>query len=154
MEKGDLDEDTVMMQALDAGAEDFLADEETFEIYTAPDDFSAVREALEKLGYEFVEAQVEMVPQNYITLEKEEDMAQMRKLLDGLEDNDDVQAVWHNWENEADYELTPFHSKARFRMKLTKNRAFQAHFFVPCIISEVHAPGNYELLRKFYLMPR
>ena len=97
MEKGDLDEDTVMMQ-------DFLADEETFEIYTAPDDFSAVREALEKLGYEFVEAQVEMVPQNYITLEKEEDMAQMRKLLDGLEDNDDVQAVWHNWENEADYE--------------------------------------------------
>ena len=57
-----------------------------------------------KLGYEFVEAQVEMVPQNYITLEKEEDMAQMRKLLDGLEDNDDVQAVWHNWENEADYE--------------------------------------------------
>ena len=104
MEKGDLDEDTVMMQALDAGAEDFLADEETFEIYTAPDDFSAVREALEKLGYEFVEAQVEMVPQNYITLEKEEDMAQMRKLLDNLEDNDDVQAVWHNWENEADYE--------------------------------------------------
>ena len=104
MEKGDLDEDTVMMQALDAGAEDFLADEETFEIYTALDDFSAVREALEKLGYEFVEAQVEMVPQNYITLEKEEDMAQMRKLLDGLEDNDDVQAVWHNWENEADYE--------------------------------------------------
>ena len=88
------------MQALDAGAEDFLADEETFEIYTAPDDFSAVREALEKLGYEFVEAQVEMGPQNYISL----DMAQMRKLLDGLEDNDDVQAVWHNWENEADYE--------------------------------------------------
>ena len=115
MEKGDLDEDTVMMQALDAGAEDFLADEETFEIYTAPDDFSAVREALEKLGYEFVEAQVEMVPQNYITLEKEEDMAQMRKLLDGLEDNDDVQAVWHNWENEADYE-------AEFRLKPKRER--------------------------------
>ena len=103
-EECDLDADELMMMALDAGAEDFLADEETFEIYTAPDDFSAVREALEKLGYEFVEAQVEMVPQNYITLEKEEDMAQMRKLLDGLEDNDDVQAVWHNWENEADYE--------------------------------------------------
>ena len=103
-EDQELDEDTVMMQALDAGAEDFLADEETFEIYTAPDDFSTVREALEKLGYEFVEAQVEMVPQNYITLEKEEDMAQMRKLLDNLEDNDDVQAVWHNWENEGDYE--------------------------------------------------
>lgn len=93
-----------MMQALDAGAEDFQADEETFEIYTAPEDFSAVREALETLGYSFVEAEVELVPQNYVTLEKEEDMAQMRKLLDNLEDNDDVQAVWHNWENEADYE--------------------------------------------------
>lgn len=92
------------MQALEAGAEDFQADEETFEIYTTPDDFSAVREALETLGYSFVEAEVEMVPQNYITLEKEEDMAQMRKLLDNLEDNDDVQAVWHNWENEDDYE--------------------------------------------------
>ena len=104
MERGELDEDTVMMQALDAGAEDFQADEETFEIYTAPDDFSAVREALETLGYSFVEAEVELVPQNYITLENEEDMAKMRKLLDGLEDNDDVQAVWHNWENEDDYE--------------------------------------------------
>ena len=104
MERGELDEDTVMMQALEAGAEDFQADENTFEIYTAPDDFSAVREALETLGYSFVEAEIEMVPQNYITLEKEEDMAQMRKLLDNLEDNDDVQAVWHNWENEDDYE--------------------------------------------------
>lgn len=104
MERGELDEDTVMMQALDAGAEDFQADEDTFEIYTTPEDFSAVREALETLDYSFVEAEVELVPQNYITLEKEEDMAQMRKLLDNLEDNDDVQAVWHNWENEADYE--------------------------------------------------
>ena len=104
MERGELDEDTVMMQALEAGAEDFQADENTFEIYTTPDDFSAVREALETLGYSFVEAEVEMVPQNYITLENEDDMAKMRKLLDNLEDNDDVQAVWHNWENEDDYE--------------------------------------------------
>ena len=104
MERGELDEDTVMMQALDAGAEDFQADDNTFEIYTTPEDFSAVREALETLGYSFVEAEVEMVPQNYITLENEEDMAKMRKLLDNLEDNDDVQAVWHNWENEDDYE--------------------------------------------------
>ena len=104
MERGELDEDTVMMQALEAGAEDFQADENTFEIYTTPDDFSAVREALETLGYSFVEAEIDMVPQNYITLENEEDMAKMRKLLDNLEDNDDVQAVWHNWENEDDYE--------------------------------------------------
>ena len=68
MERGELDEDTVMMQALEAGAEDFQADENTFEIYTTPDDFSAVREALETLGYSFVEAEVEMVPQNYICL--------------------------------------------------------------------------------------
>ena len=104
MERGELDEDTVMMQALEAGAEDFQADDHPYEIYTTPDDFSAVREALETLGYSFVEAEVEMVPQNYITLENEDDMAKMRKLLDNLEDNDDVQAVWHNWENEDDYE--------------------------------------------------
>ena len=61
-----------------------------FSIYTAPDDFSTVREALEKEGYTFAQAELQMVPQNYITLEKEEDMAQMRKLLDNLEDNDDV----------------------------------------------------------------
>ena len=104
MEREGLDEDAVMMQALDAGAEDFLVEEGVFEIYTAPDDFSTVREALEKEGYTFAQAELQMVPQNYITLEKEEDMAQMRKLLDNLEDNDDVQAVWHNWENEDDYE--------------------------------------------------
>ncbi len=104
MERGEHDEDTVMMQALEAGAEDFQSDDETFEIYTSPDDFSSVREALETLGYSFVEAGVERVPQNYITLENDEDMAKMRKLLDGLEDNDDVQAVYHNWENEDDYE--------------------------------------------------
>ncbi len=104
MERAEFDEDTVMMQALEAGAEDFQADDDTFEIYTSPDDFSSVREALENLGYSFVEAGVERVPQNYITLENEEDMSKMRKLLDNLEDNDDVQAVYHNWENEDDYE--------------------------------------------------
>lgn len=104
IERGDLDEDTVMMQALEAGAEDFQANEDTFEIYTAPEDFSVVREALETLGYSFAEAEIEMVPQNYITIESTDDMAKMRKLLDNLEDNDDVQAVWHNWENEDDYE--------------------------------------------------
>ena len=93
-----------MMTALDAGAEDFQADEETFEIYTSPEDFGAVREALEAAGFTFAQAEVEMVPQNYITLTSEDDMAKMRKLLDNLEDNDDVQNVWHNWENEDEYE--------------------------------------------------
>lgn len=104
MERGEHDEDTVMMQALEAGAEDFQADEESFEIYTTSEEFSVVREALETLTYEFASAQVEMVPQNYVTLENPDDMAKMRKLLDSLEDNDDVQAVWHNWENENDFE--------------------------------------------------
>jgi YebC/PmpR family DNA-binding regulatory protein len=99
-----LDEDETMMTALDAGAEDFLPDGETFQIYTTPEDFSTVREALEAKGMTFLEAEIEMIPSNYITLEKEEDMANLRKMLDLLEDNDDVQNVWHNWENEDDYE--------------------------------------------------
>ena len=104
IERDGQDEDEVMMTALDAGAEDFQADEETFEIYTAPEEFGAVREALEAAGFTFAQAEVEMVPQNYITLTSEDDMAKMRKLLDNLEDNDDVQNVWHNWENEDEYE--------------------------------------------------
>lgn len=104
LERGELNEDETMLLALDAGAEDFLADEDTFEIYTSPEDFGAVREALEKAGLEFVEAEIEMVPQNYVTLTAPEDMEKMHRLLDNLEDNDDVQSVWHNWENEDDYE--------------------------------------------------
>ena len=104
IERDGQDEDEVMMTALDAGAKDFQADEETFEIYTAPEEFGAVREALEAAGFTFAQAEVEMVPQNYITLTSEDDMAKMRKLLDNLEDNDDVQNVWHNWENEDEYE--------------------------------------------------
>ena len=104
IERGDLDEDETMMTVLDAGADDFQADEDCFQIYTAPEDFSAVRDALTEAGFEFAQAEIQMVPQNTITLESQEDMAQMRKLLDNLEDNDDVQHVWHNWENEDDYE--------------------------------------------------
>ena len=76
----------------------------TFTIYTSPADFGTVREALEGQGLTFIEAEIEMVPQNYIRLESAEDMEKMRKLLDNLEDNDDVQSVWHNWENEDEYE--------------------------------------------------
>lgn len=104
IERGELDEDEVMMTALDAGADDFQADEDIFQVFTSPDEFSTVREALEAAGLTFASAEVEMVPSNSITLEKEEDMARMRKLLDALEENDDVQSVWHNWENEDDYE--------------------------------------------------
>ncbi len=99
IESEDLDEDTVMMDALDAGAEDFSDEGEVFEIYTAPESCSAVAEALEKKGYVFVSAEVEMVPQNYVTLESEEAVKNMEKLIEMLEDNEDVQNVWHNWEN-------------------------------------------------------
>ena len=99
-EDKDLDEETVMMDALDCGAADFEADGDVFEITTEPDDFNAVTAALEAKGYVFAEAAIEMVPQNYIKLSDEEDVKNMTKLIDLLEDNDDVQNVWHNWEQE------------------------------------------------------
>lgn len=99
IERGELDEDKVMMDAIESGAAEFEANEETFEIYTDPDDFSAVLEALEKLGYTFLEAEVAMVPQTYVSIADEDSRKSMQKLLDSLEDNDDVQEVWHNWED-------------------------------------------------------
>ena len=99
-EEEELDEDTVMMDALDAGAADFQPEEGCFTIYTDPADFNAVAKALEEKGYKFESAQIEMVPQTYQKLEKPEDIANMEKMLDIFEDDDDVQNVWHNWDNE------------------------------------------------------
>ena len=99
IEKEGRDEDQVMEDCLEAGASDFQADEDVFEVYTEPSDFSAVREDLEKKGYEFVSAEVEMVPSTYTTLTEEESIIKMQKLLDALDDNADVQSVWHNWDN-------------------------------------------------------
>lgn len=100
IEKEDLDEDTVMMDALDAGADDMQVEDEVFEVYTDPDAFAAVTEALEAKGYTFLEAEVQMVPQNYIKLENEDDIKNMEKMIDLLEEDDDVQNVWHNWDND------------------------------------------------------
>ena len=94
----ELDEDTVMMDAMDCGADDFEAEDDCFTIYTTPDDFNAVADALTAKGYSFVSAQIEMVPQNYQKLESEEQISLMEKLLDIMEEDDDVQNVWHNWE--------------------------------------------------------
>ncbi len=94
------DEDTVMEAALDAGADDCVTEGETFVVYTAPDDFQPVAAALEAHGYRFLSAEVEMVPQNYIKLMSEDDIKNMNKMLEMFEENDDVQNVWHNWENE------------------------------------------------------
>lgn len=100
IEKEDLDEDTMMMDALEAGADDMNAEGDCFEITTSPDVFGSVLEALETKGYSFVSAAVEMVPQTYVKLESEEEIKNMEKLIDLLEENEDVQNVWHNWEQE------------------------------------------------------
>ena len=100
IEKEDLDEDTVMMDALDAGAADFEAQEEVFEVTTTPEDFATVVAALEEKGYTFLSAEVAMVPQNYIKLENEEDIKNMEKMIELLEDDDDVQNVYHNWDQD------------------------------------------------------
>ena len=97
---GELDEDTVMMDALDAGAEDFSPDGPVFEITTDPDSFNDVVKALEDKGYTFESAEIEMVPQNYVTMTGEDDVKSMNKLIDMLEDNEDVQNVWHNWQQD------------------------------------------------------
>ena len=91
----ELDEEEVMMDAMDAGADDFQAEGDVFTIYTLPDDFNDVVASLDK--YTFVSAQIEMVPQNYQPLSEEQGI-QMQKLIDAMEDDDDVQNVWHNWE--------------------------------------------------------
>ncbi len=96
-EEKDLDEDTVMMDALEAGADDFMPDENTFEIYTSPDEFNNVCTKLED-KYKFLSAQLEMVPQDYIKLDDPEDIKNMEKMLEMMEDNDDIQNVYHNWE--------------------------------------------------------
>lgn len=95
---GDIDEEKLMMDALESGAEDFTSGEDAFEITTDPAEFSTVRNALEEKGYAFLEAEVSMIPQNYVTLTDEKQLEQIERLIDSLEDNDDVMDVWHNWE--------------------------------------------------------
>ena len=98
-EDEELDEEAVMEDALEAGASDFLSEEAgIFEIRTEPNDLGAVRDALEEKGYKFAVAEVQYIPQTYTKLEKEEDQIKMQKMLDMFDDNDDVQNVWHNWE--------------------------------------------------------
>ena len=94
----EMDPDELMMMALDAGAEDFAEEEDSFEVITAPEDFSQVREALEKAGIEMLEADVTMIPQTWVELTAEEDIKRMNRLLDLLDADDDVQAVYHNWD--------------------------------------------------------
>ncbi len=93
-----LEEDAVMEAALEAGADDFNFDGDVFEITCEPNDLGTVRDALEEAGYSFLSAEVAYIPQTMTALPDEESVAKMEKLIDMLEDNDDVQAVWHNWD--------------------------------------------------------
>ncbi|MBR5367501.1 MAG: YebC/PmpR family DNA-binding transcriptional regulator [Clostridiales bacterium] len=95
----DVDEDTLMEAALEAGAEDFAATDETFEITTEVDDLYAVKDALVEKGYKIESAEEDKIPQTYVTLEDEDAIKNMTKLIEMLEDNDDVQNIYHNWEN-------------------------------------------------------
>jgi len=100
IEKDDsIDEDTLMEASLEAGAADFASDDDVYEIYTEISDLSAVQEALIGAGYTILSAEMDKIPQNYIELTTEEDIKNMNLLLEHLEDNDDVQNVYHNWEN-------------------------------------------------------
>ena len=97
-EECDMDADELMMAALDLGAEDFNDEEDSYEILTDPENFSAVREGLEKLGVPMADAEVTMIPQNWVTLSDEEDIKKMNRILDLLDAEDDVQNVYHSWD--------------------------------------------------------
>ncbi len=94
-----IDEDALMEAALEAGAADFVADEEVFEIYTESSDLDTVRDELEAAGYTIESADKDKIPSNYVVLESEDDIKNMNLLIEHLEDSDDVQNIYHNWEN-------------------------------------------------------
>ncbi|MBO6146989.1 MAG: YebC/PmpR family DNA-binding transcriptional regulator [Lachnospiraceae bacterium] len=97
-EECELSADDLMMLALDSGAEDFKEEDDSYEVITDPADFDTVREKLEKEGIAMVSAEVVMLPQNYVTVNSEEDKTALTRLLDLLDEDDDVQAVYHNWD--------------------------------------------------------
>ena len=97
-EECEMDADELMMLSLDAGAEDFAEEEDSYEVITAPEDFSAVREALEKEGIPMMEADVTMIPQTWVELTDDDAIKKMNRILDLLDDDDDVQATYHNWD--------------------------------------------------------
>ena len=97
-EECDMEADDLMMTALDAGAEDFSEEDDSFEILTDPDNFEEVRKALEDAGIPMISAEVTMIPQNYVTLTDETAVKNLQRTLELLEDDDDGQAVYHNWD--------------------------------------------------------
>ncbi len=98
IEREDVDEDQLMEDALEAGASDFAAEDEVFEIYTEVDDVAAVAKALSDKGYTYLSAEADKIPSSYVTVTDEEAVTNMNKLIDALEDDDDITAFFHNWE--------------------------------------------------------
>ena len=99
-EECEMDSDDLMMIALDAGAEDFNEEDDSYEVLTAPDEavFEEVRKALEAANVPMLSAEITMIPQNYVTLTDEDAIKSLQRTLDLLDDDDDVQAVYHNWD--------------------------------------------------------
>ena len=94
-----------MMDALDAGATDFITDDDdVFEIRTEANDVGAIRDDLERKGYKIISSDPAYIPSTYTRLENPDDMMKMSRMIEMFEENDDVQAIWHNWENEDEYE--------------------------------------------------
>lgn len=104
IEKEDIDEDKLMEDALEAGASDFLSDGDVFEIRTEPNDMGLVRDDLDAKGYKFISAEVEYIPSTYTKLTDPDDIQNMGRMLEMFDESDDIQDVYHNWENEEDYE--------------------------------------------------
>lgn len=105
VEKEDVDEEELMMEAIEAGATDFIADDEdVFEIRTTANDVGAIRDELEAKGYKTISSEPAYIPSTYTRLESQDNMMKMSRMIDMFEENDDVQNIWHNWENEDEYE--------------------------------------------------
>ena len=115
-EECDMDGDDLMMLALDAGAEDFSDADDSFEITTAPEDFDAVHKALEEQNIPMASAEVTMIPQTYVTLTDEADITNIGRILDFLDDDDDVQEVYHNWEDKITYCKNASYAKQGFKL--------------------------------------
>ena len=100
-----IDEEELMMEVIELGAEDFVVEDEVYEIITEPENFNDIRDSLKENGYSFVTVEIANIPQNTVELKEEKDIKNMVKLIDILEDNDDVQDVYHNWEIPDDLEI-------------------------------------------------
>ena len=104
IEKEDIDEDKLMEDALEAGASDFLTDGDVYEIRTEPNDMGLVRDDLEAKGYKYISAEVAYIPSTYTKLTNPDDIQNMGRMLEMFDESNDIQEVYHNWENEEDYE--------------------------------------------------